>query len=268
LDGSGIKIIIAMKILIKDWKEAMLNEKVPMHHRGLLFTIFLCQQPNPKHWLGIVEKEIDMKKERLHLCLLHKRGYIEWSGYDAASKLILKKETEDELLPKVREVIVFMNKIFKRKYNPEGKNLTLLRAVLAEGYSVDDCKKVISNRYVEWKDDPVSEKWLNTATPFRKKMFPVYLEEAGRTRQGESLLNIENINLQDGDEITAEIANTFVDNNTYRVKVYDTDDDGNRRGNGRIGTRYGRDIKKTVKLEDNKIKLGFQREYRYHYKQN
>ena len=75
------------------------------------------------------------------------------------------------------------------------------------------------------------------------------------SRVGESFVAAENINLKHGDEITEEIVKTFISNNTYNIKIYETDGDGNKRGNGVGATRYGRDIKKMINLQKfNQIK--------------
>ena len=247
--------------------EKLLGE-LSVHQRGLLLTIFACSQQSPNYVLAACKHEINFAKNVADLCELHERSFIEWSGYTKAKKSLEKKTKKEENDPNVREAVVFMNTVFKRKFNPEGKNLTLLQAVFNEGYTLEQVKKVIANRYEEWKDDPVSKKWLNTATPFRKKMFPVYLEEAERTRKGESHLAAQAINLQDGDEVTGKVAETFTDKDTYKIKVYRTDSNSEIRGTGTIAIRYGKDIKRALRIEDDKEKFDGFREYRYFYKTN
>ena len=157
-----------------------------------------------------------------------------------------------------------MNKLYRRKFNPDSEStINNLRNRL-EKHSLEDIKKVIANRYSEWKDDTTMQRHLNPTTIFRPSKFDKYLEEALRTRVGESFVAANNINLKDGDEITLEIANTFIDKDTYNIKIYQVDGDGNRRANGLSATRYGKDIKKAILLQQRSEIL----EYRYYYKQN
>lgn len=240
----------------------LLDDKLTLKMRGILITIMLLKDDDPKLWYAKIRAKINIRDIELDLVEMQKMKLLEWSGYD----MVKNKIKEDKLLPKVKEIILFINNLYGRNFDPEKGTHSLMKAVLNDGYSVDDCKLVVSNRYSEWKDDIVSSKWLNTATPFRKKMFPIYLEEAKRTRIGENFLVAANNDLKDGDEITFENSRTFIDKDTYNILTYRVDEEGNKRGVGLVGVRYGKDIKKTLKIQNDAIKRLEKREFIYIYK--
>ena len=193
---------------------------------------------------------------------LHKKGYIEWSGYKSA----LKSSSEKKQQPQVVEIINFMNDLYGRNFDPNSSSTSTNLINRLKKYSAEDIRLVISNRYVAWKDSPTMEKHLNPTTIFRPSKFEKYLEEAKRTREGERYTSAHRIDLKDGDEITALIADNFSDRDLYYIKVYQTGDRGERRGTGASATRYGKDIKRTLKIQGNEILRGNKREFIYTYK--
>ena len=248
-----------MKLFI--YPKDLLNDNLTLKMRGILITMMLLKDDDSKLWLAKIKSKMNIKDIGFELNLMQKKGILKWSGF----KYYENKAKEDSLLPKVREIILFINDLYSRNFSPNGSH-SVLKTILSEGYSVDDCKLVVANRYSEWKDDTISSKWLNTATPFRKKMFPVYLEEAKRTRIGENFLVASNNNLKDGDEITFDNSRTFIDKDTYNLLTYRVDEEGDKRGVGLVGVRYGKDIKKTLKVQNDAIRRGEKIEFIYIYK--
>ena len=223
----------------------LLNDKLSVVQRGLLITILLVKDTKPEYTLAKLKSTIKIKEFYQDLIILHKAEYIEWSGYSAAIKSESKKLDD----PKVEEVITFMNKLYGRNFKADSLYATKeLRVRLTEN-SVEDVKAVVANRYVEWKDDAVMSKHLNPSTIFRPSKFDKYVEEALRTRAGQSLLKAEQINLNQGDEITLSMKENILDKDVYTIKTYDLDNAGNRIGSGMLSKVYGKDLVKMLKAQ-------------------
>ena len=118
--------------------------------------------------------------------------------------------------------------------------------------SVEDVKAVVANRYLEWKDDAVMSKHLNPNTIFRPSKFDKYVEEALRTKVGKRLLVAEQIDLNEGDDITLDMINNILDKDVYSIKTYDLDSNGKRITSGMSSKVYGKDLKKMLKAQAGK----------------
>ena len=236
-----------MTININNIKD-LLDENLSVAQRGLLITILLVKDAKPEYTLAKLKSTIKMKEFNQDLITLHKAGYIKWSGYAAAVRSE-KKSLND---PNVVEVIEFMNKLYGRNFKADSMYATKeLRNRLIDN-SVEDVKAVVANRYVEWKDDAVMEKHLNPTTIFRPSKFDKYVEEALRTKKGRGLLAAEQIDLNQGDEITLEMSANILDKDVYSIKTYDLDGAGNRITSGMSSKVYGKDLKKMLKAQSNK----------------
>lgn len=247
-----------MELLIKSTKD-ILDEKLNLVERGILITIALCRDSDPRITLAKFKTKVKMRDIKEDLVKLQEKGLIKWAGYKAAKKSIEDKE----ISPEVKEAVDFMNKVWKRKLGYTSKDfISNLRMRLKEN-GLEDVKLVIANRYEEWKDDPVMKSNLEPSTVFRPSKFPKYLDHAKRTRVGESHIAASIIGLKHMDEITLEIAQTFIDNNVYNIKIYQCDREGNRRSNGTSASRYGKDIKSMLKMQ----KINPIRTHRYFYVQ-
>ena len=110
--------------------------------------------------------------------------------------------------------------------------------------------------------------FLQPSTLFRIKNFVKYLDEANHTREGESFVNISNLKIEHGEEIVMSLAQNLIDTDTYNLLLYKTDGEGNKRGNSSKIVRYGRDVKKLIKVQDAQEKYNNVREYRYYYNSN
>ncbi len=242
-----------MKLLLKTSKE-ILNSSLTMAQRGILVTILLIKDDNPKLTLAKFKASCIMRDCKEDLMHLHKANFIKWSGYNYAVKSLEEKEQSPDIL----EAITFMNKLYKRGFDPNSKGtVSNLRGRIKE-QGLEVVKKVIANRYAVWKDDEEMSKHLNPTTIFRPSKFAKYLEETMRTEEGVSFLNIEQMGLKDGDIITLDNSKNLSDKDTFLIKVYQCNSDGNKRGNGMPATRYGKDLKRMIIKQVNLKKRGLQ----------
>lgn len=246
-----------MELLINTIKD-ILNEDLTLLERGILISILLCKDEDKRIVLAKFKITCNINKIKPELVSLHERGYIKWSGYKAAKKSLENSRSKDDII----NIIEFMNNLYNRKFDPNSSSSTTHLRNRLENNSIDDIKLVISNRYKEWKDDPMMEKHLNPTTIFRPSKFDKYLEEAKRTRVGESFVAANNSNLEHGDEITSKNVKSFALDDTYNIKIYQCSD-GNIIGNGMHATRYGRDIMRMLKMQ----KFNSVRTHRYFYVQ-
>lgn len=76
-----------------------------------------------------------------------------------------------------KDVIDYLNEKLGAKYKPNSAiNKRLIDARAKEGYSLDDFKRVIDNKYATWAFDPKMRKYLRPQTLFGTK-FESYLNE-------------------------------------------------------------------------------------------
>lgn len=245
-----------MELLIKTTKD-ILDEDLSLLKRGILISILLSKDPNPKITWARFKETCKVSQIKQELIELQEDGYLKWSGYKSA-----KKSFEVDVWKNQRiEVIDFMNNLYRRNFRNDSSAVktNLTQRLIENG--IEDVKLVIANRYSEWKDDSFMSKYLTPETIFKKSKFDKYLEEAQRTRVGESFTTADNIDLKNGDEITLEVVEKFSDDDTYNLKIYRTSPSGELLGTGNKATRYGKDIKKTLKL----AKLQSYIEHRYFY---
>ena len=249
-----------MVINIKNVRD-ILNAKLDMVQRGILITILLNKETDPKLTLAKCKASFNFTKHKSNLCYLHEFGFISWSKYFKAKESLSNVELE----PDVIEIIDFMNNLYKRKFSPSsGKTKVNLLNRLSSN-SVNDIKKVIANRYKVWKDEPMMSKYLQPSTIFKASNFDKYLEEANHTREGESFVNASRLSLENGTEITTYISNQLIETDTYNLKIFFTDEYGAKRGNGKNIVRYGKDIKRLINVQDINEKHNGLREYLYYY---
>lgn len=233
-----------MVINIKNLEE-ILDDKISLVGRGILITILLLKDKDPKITLAKCKTKISFLKNKEELVQLHKQGFITWSGYENAIKSLQNYLTK----PQVEETLSFMSNLYRRSFSPTTERIKLINSLL-EKYSVEEIKKVISNRYVVWKDDSVMNRHLVPETIFRMSKFQKYLEEANYTKEGESFVTANQLKLKHGDEITLEIAKQFSENDTYTLMSYELNVSGQKITNGRLITKYGKDIIRLLKVRD------------------
>lgn len=238
-------------ILLKKNIKNLLSEELSVEQRGLMITLFLCIEKIPALTQAKFEHFVDIKKFRSDLIYLHEEGYIKWQKYNYAKKAIQKLEDD----PKVHEIIKFMNELYGRRFDSSKEGtVSGLRGLLTK-YSTPDIKLVIANRYEEWKDEPTMAKHLNPITVFRKKLFEKYLEEATRTGVGSGITKAVEIGLGEGDQIYVGNVSQFSDNDLYTFKTFNTDSEGQPKGNPLLETKYGKVLKKMVNVQENEKKM-------------
>lgn len=247
-----------MKILVRSIAE-IANDRLSIVQRGLLITILILKDPDPKMTLAKLRVKVRLNDYRKDLIFLHQEKYIRWSGYKSAVKSL----ESTKISPDVVEIITFMNNLYKRKFDPNASN-TELRNRLRD-HDVEDIKKVVANRYAAWKDEPVMAVHLHPSTIFRKSKFDKYLEEVRRTRQGESFVQISELNIKSGDELTEDNVTTFIDSDLYSLRTYKIDKNGARIGSGVKSKRTGKALKSLVKIQFNKLERDGYREESYCY---
>lgn len=251
-----------MKILVTSTSQ-LLDSKLSIAQRGLLITALLLRDINPKLTLAKFKASIKINEHLEDLIHLHESGFIQWSGYASALKSLKSKQIN----PQVIEIVDFMNQLWKRKFDSSAASTTSGIKSRLQKHSVEDIKLVIANRYEEWKDDSLMSKYLTPTTIFRPSKFDKYLEEAKRTKSGQSFVHAKQIDLKHGDTITQSLANTFIDKDVYEIRTYDIDAEGRRLTSGMLSRVYGATLKKMLKVEQNKIDRGFSREFEYVYQQ-
>lgn len=232
--------------------EGILDDKISLVGRGILVTILLLREKDPKITLAKCKTKISFLKNKEELVHLHNQGLITWSGYSNAVESLKNYLTK----PQVEEILTFMSNLYRRGFSPTPDRIRLINSLL-EKYSVEEIKKVVSNRYVVWENEPVMCKHLVPETIFRQSKFQKYLEESNYTHEGESFVTVSKLKLEDGDEITLEIANQFSDKDTYSVVSYELNQEGVKITRGSSITRYGKDIKQLLRIRDQQEYKGF-----------
>jgi uncharacterized phage protein (TIGR02220 family) len=242
--------------------KSLLDKKLTVSQMGLIFIIMLVKESDPKMTLAKFKTKVKMKDVKEDLVLLHEQNILSWSGYSAAVKSIEK----EKVTPEITNIIEFMNNLYNRRFDPSsGNTVTSLSNRLLK-YSVDDVKKVISNRYLVWKDDKVMKHHLNPTVIFRAKNFEKYFDEAKDSKIGESIMTAERISLQDNQILNTELVRDFNDKSIYSIRTYNLNQHGSRIGAGRNSRVYGLALKKLIKKEHNKVHRGEAAEFEYVYK--
>lgn len=90
---------------------------------------------------------------------------------------LLKDSSIKDIYSAGKEVIDFLNEKANTKYKSNSKStISLIAARLNDGFTVDDMKTVINNKYEEWKGTSY-EKYLRPSTLFRQSKFEEYLNQ-------------------------------------------------------------------------------------------
>lgn len=77
-----------------------------------------------------------------------------------------------------KSVLDYLNEKTHSGYRPVASNLRLVRARLAEGFTVDDVKAVIDRQVGRWRGDPKMEPYLRPKTLFAAGNFANYAGQA------------------------------------------------------------------------------------------
>jgi len=102
-----------------------------------------------------------------------------------------KTKSNSDHSNEIANIIHYLNEKAKKNFNDHSKtNIRLIKAILKEGYTIEDCYLVIDEQVRNWKNDPQMNKYLRPITLFRPGKFESYLNDA-LTRQQENDLDFE-----------------------------------------------------------------------------
>lgn len=102
-----------------------------------------------------------------------------------------KTKADTKLNNEITNIIHYLNEKAKKSFNEHSTtNIRLIKAILKEGYTVDDCYLVIDEQVRNWKNDLQMNKYLRPLTLFRPGNFESYLNDA-LTRQQENDIDFE-----------------------------------------------------------------------------
>ncbi len=237
-----------MKVTIKSIGQ-IVDDNLTLEERGILITIIALKDVTPKLTLAKVRSSIKLSKHYESLIKLHDNGFIVWSGYKAAKKSLEQKKPD----PRISEIILFLNGLYKMRVGIETQSVvTLIRALLKD-YSVDEIKSVVANRYVVWKDNPKMKGHLKPQTVFRKSKFEKYFEEVSRTKEGESFVTASALSLEKGSEITLEIAKKLTQNDVYNIRLCNFVNGDYEKGS--LSKRLGKDLVSSLRFRDSETKM-------------
>jgi len=76
----------------------------------------------------------------------------------------------------MNELIKHLNSRTRKRFRAVGKNKTLINSLLKD-YTIEDIKRVIDAKCIEWIGDPKMEKYLRPQTLFNKSKFQSYYEQ-------------------------------------------------------------------------------------------
>ena len=89
-----------------------------------------------------------------------------------------EKPTDFEHDAKISEVISYLNEKTGKNFRPKAKaNRSFVSGRLADGFTVDDCKRVIDTKAAQWMGDARMSAYLRPSTLFSQSKFEAYLNE-------------------------------------------------------------------------------------------
>ena len=89
-----------------------------------------------------------------------------------------KKAVNKKYFEKRKVIIDYLNKILGTKYRHNSKNtITIINARFNDDYTIDDFRKVIYYKHLDWKNNPKMSQYLCPDTLFSNK-FEKYLQES------------------------------------------------------------------------------------------
>ena len=94
-----------------------------------------------------------------------------------------KKDTKNtsSLAEDCYEIMNYFNKVCNTNFRHNENNYKLIRKLLKDNFSVEDIKKVIYSKYIEWKDDPKMKQYIRPITIFSNK-FESYLQFINKSK--------------------------------------------------------------------------------------
>lgn len=113
--------------------------------------------------------------------LLQKKIYTQEELFPEEQNLPEKKKTKTNIdcSNEIANIIHYLNEKANKQFNEQSKtNTRLIKAILKEGYTVEDCYLVIDEQIRNWKNDLQMQKYLRPITLFRPGNFESYLNNA------------------------------------------------------------------------------------------
>lgn len=110
------------------------------------------------------------------------------------------------IVEQVREIVDYLNAKTSKKFSPKtAETRKAITARLKEGYTVDDFKKVIDTKVIDWGDGEM-ERYLRPQTLFRPSNFEAYLNEQHKPRaSNKNPFNNVTQNTYDFDELEKQL---------------------------------------------------------------
>lgn len=104
-----------------------------------------------------------------------------------ASQADVLHSSDQNLWAQAEDLLGFLNRKASKRFPPRKPNkdptvsLKAVHALLKQGYTEEQVRKVIANRLLKWGDDPKMREYLRPDTLFRPSKFEQYLGELGVT---------------------------------------------------------------------------------------
>lgn len=122
-----------------------------------------------------MDTQVRLGKDRLGKVRLGK-GRLDSTRQDKTQES--QPEADPISLEVVKEVIDYLNQKAGTKYrSTTAATKRLVGARIKEGFTVDDCKKVIDNKVADWLSDEKMKNYLRPNTLFQASKFESYLNE-------------------------------------------------------------------------------------------
>lgn len=101
------------------------------------------------------------------------------SDTDTDTNNIYRASRDPAGMPLTRAVIEYLNSVSGRHFRPVASANRLISARVREGgYVLEDFKRVIDNKWADWKDDEHMRQYLRPETLFCASHFDAYLNQA------------------------------------------------------------------------------------------
>lgn len=101
---------------------------------------------------------------------------------DNDTDTVISPKGDIYIVEQVREIVDYLNAKTSKKFSPKtAETRKAITARLKEGYTVDDFKKVIDTKVMDWGDGDM-ERYLRPQTLFRPSNFEAYLNEQHKPR--------------------------------------------------------------------------------------
>lgn len=95
-------------------------------------------------------------------------------------------EESETITPEI-EVLNLFNQITGHRHRPGKGNLTGIKRVLKEGYTLHEIQEVIQLKTIQWKNDAKMSDHLNPVTIFRDCNFDKYINQVLNVKQNPQL---------------------------------------------------------------------------------